>query len=156
MSLLGRSTIHPVLFILAKAAFVPPHVLLSRAAWLAWRGELTFPRVAPVGAGLVGVGLAVAWVAGRQLGASLRVGLPDERTEFCRHGLDRRSRNPIYAGLFLAMFGSCLLVPSALNLASTAVAIGLHHQIVLAEECFLDARFGQAWRDYRARVRRYA
>jgi protein-S-isoprenylcysteine O-methyltransferase Ste14 len=26
---------------------------------------------------------------------------------------------------------------------------------VLAEERFLDARFGQAWRDYRAKVRRY-
>ena len=44
----------------------------------------------------------------------------------------------------LVLLAACLLV--------TAI---VHHRIVLAEERFLERRFGRAWLDYRARVRRY-
>lgn len=155
MSLIGRAPIHPALFVIAKVALVPPHVLLAWAALHASQGSLAFPRLAPVALVAVVVGLAVAFAAIRHLGESVRVGLPDEPTEFREAGLYRVSRNPIYAGLFLSMIGSCVLVPWWGNIASTAVAMALHHRIVLAEERFLDERFGAAWRSYRARVRRY-
>lgn len=155
MSQLGRAPIHPVLFAIAKAALVPPHVSLGWAALYAAQGSLAFPRAAPFAAIAVGVGLVVAGLGIRHLGSAICVGLPDEPTEFNDRGLYRVSRNPIYAGIFLSMIGSCVLVPSWVTLASTAVAMVLHHRIVLAEERFLAARFGQAWHDYRARVRRY-
>jgi protein-S-isoprenylcysteine O-methyltransferase Ste14 len=155
MSLLGRAPIHPVLFVIAKAALVPPHILLGWAALYTAEGWLAFPRLAPVAWLAVIAGLAVAGLAILHLGDAVRVGLPDDATTFSERGLYRVSRNPIYAGLFLSMIGSCVLVPNVLNLSSTAIAMVLHHRIVLAEERFLEARFGQAWRAYRARVRRY-
>ena len=155
MPLLGRAPIHPVLFAMAKAALVPPHVALAWAALYAAQGSLAFPRAAPFAAIVVAVGLVVAGVGIRNLGSAIRVGLPDEPTEFNGRGLYRLSRNPIYAGIFLSMIGSCVLVPAWFNFASTAIAMVLHHRIVLAEEQFLAARFGQAWHDYRGRVRRY-
>ena len=155
MSQIGRAPIHPVLFVLAKVAIVPPHIVLAWAAVQAEAGTLAFPAAAPFALAAVVTGLTVAAVGIRNLGASLRVGLPDEPTQFRERGLYRISRNPIYAGIFLSMLGSCVLVPWWWNLVSTAVAIGLHHRIVLSEERFLDGRFGQVWRDYAARVRRY-
>jgi protein-S-isoprenylcysteine O-methyltransferase Ste14 len=153
--LLGRAPIRPALFVLAKAALVPPHVLLGWGALHTAQGTLAFPRLAPVAWLAVLLGLSVAGIGIRHLGSAIRVGLPDEPTEFRAIGLYRLTRNPIYTGLFLSTIGSCALMPTPLNLVSAAIAIGLHHRIVLAEERFLDARFGQAWRDYRASVRRY-
>ena len=155
MSQIGRAPIHPVLFVLAKVAIVAPHLTLAWAAVQAAAGTLAFPGAAPFALAAVVIGLTVAGVAIRNLGDSLRVGLPDEPTQFREQGLYRFSRNPIYAGIFLSLMGACVLVPWWPNLVSTAVAIGLHHRIVLSEERFLDGRFGQVWRDYAARVRRY-
>jgi len=155
MSLVGRAPIHPLLFVIAKAALVPPHILLAWGALYTSMGTLAFPRLAPLAFACVVVGLATAGIAIANLGDAIRVGLPDEPTTFHVGGLYRVSRNPIYTGIFLSMIGSCLLVPSVLNVGSTLVAIVLHHRIVLGEERFLEGRFGQAWRDYRSRVRRY-
>lgn len=155
MRLLGRTTIHPGLFVLAKSALVPPHLFVAVAALHARQGSLAFPRLAPFAVVVFVAGLAAAFAAIAHLGDSVRVGLPDDPTEFRVRGLYRVSRNPIYTGIFCSMAASCVLVPHWLNLACTAVAIVLHHRIILAEERFLDGRFGQAWRDYRARVRRY-
>jgi protein-S-isoprenylcysteine O-methyltransferase Ste14 len=97
----------------------------------------------------------VALAAIRHLGDSVRVGLPEEQTSFKTHGLYRISRNPIYAGILLALSGSCVLVPHWLNIVSTVVAGAVHHRIVLGDERFLEDRFGDAWREYRGKVRRY-
>lgn len=153
--LLGRSPIHPVLFIAAKALLAPPCLFLAHGALGFAQSTLAFPRLAPFAAAAVGVGLAMVAVSIRQLGDSTRVGLPDGPTEFKTHGLYRYSRNPIYTGLFLACVGSCMLVPHWANIGASFGAVLLHHRIVLAEERFLEGRFGEAWRHYRARVRRY-
>jgi protein-S-isoprenylcysteine O-methyltransferase Ste14 len=50
---------------------------------------------------------------------------------------------------------ACLLVPHPVVIGAGLVASLLHHRIATAEEAFLDERFGQAWRTYRARVPRY-
>jgi len=155
MTLIGRSPIHPVLFVVAKAALVPPHLFLALGALQASQGTLAWPAAAPLAAAAVVVGLGAVSAGISHLGESIRVGLPREETALRTAGLYRFSRNPIYAGLFLSMVGSCVLVPHIGNLASSAVAIVLHHRIVLAEERFLMERFGQSWVDYRSRVRRY-
>lgn len=155
MRVLGTPTIHPMLFVAGKTLLVPPFLCLGLAAAEAWQGGLAFPALAPFAAAAVVVGVTVALAAIADLGASVRVGLPDEDTALKTHGLYRFSRNPIYTGIFLAIGGSCVLVPHWVNLVSAACAAAIHHQIVLGEERFLDARFGAEWRDYRRRVRRY-
>lgn len=155
MRVLGTPTIHPIVFAAGKLLLVPPFLFLGLAAADAWRGRLAFPALAPFAAAAVVLGVAAALAAIADLGASVRVGLPKDHTALKTHGLYRFSRNPIYTGIFLAISGSCVLVPHWVNLATAACAAAIHHLIVLGEERFLDARFGAEWRDYRRRVRRY-
>lgn len=104
---------------------------------------------------LFAVGALMAVASFFFLGRSLSVGLPAGRTELKTGGLYRISRNPIYAGAFLMCAGSCLITPHVLNYTLFAVAVTIHHWIVTREELFLEERFGNEWRIYRGRVRRY-
>ncbi len=153
--LLGRPPIHPALLVAAKALMAPPCLFLAYSALALARSTRPWTGAAFVGAALAVAGLTVLAVAIRQLGDSTRVGLPEEATELKTHGLYRHSRNPIYTGLLLAGVGSCLIAPHWVNIGASLGAALLHHRIVLAEERFLETRFGDAWRQYRARVRRY-
>jgi protein-S-isoprenylcysteine O-methyltransferase Ste14 len=89
------------------------------------------------------------------LGRSLRVGLPQERTELKTAGIYRFSRNPMYFSLFILCIASNLYVVNPVNIVCTLAAILIHHRIVLAEERFLEQTFGEAFRAYRTKVRRY-
>ncbi len=155
LKLVGTPPIHPVAFFAAKAMLAPPCLFLAYGLFELARGARPWTGLAVAGASVGIGGLAVVLLAIRQLGESTRVGLPADATEFKTHGLYRYSRNPIYTGLFVGCLGSCLLVPHWLNIGSSVGAVLLHHQIVLAEERFLDGRFGKRWREYRARVSRY-
>ncbi len=89
------------------------------------------------------------------LGNSVSVGLPREDTELKTDGVYRISRNPMYLGVYTMCAGSCLSVPGVLNLVLIGLTVGIHHQIVLKEERFLEERFGLRWLEYRQRVPRY-
>ncbi len=68
----------------------------------------------------------------------------------------RFSRNPIYAGLSLIYAGLALGLALWWTLALLPVIwIILHFGVVRREEAYLEARFGQAYKDYRSRTRRY-
>ena len=105
---------------------------------------------------LLSFGAIIAVASFFFLGRSLSVGLPSGKTELRTGGLYRVSRNPIYAGAFLMCAGSCLITPHPLNYALFVFTVAIHHRIVLREERFLEERFGDEWRAYRQRVRRYA
>jgi protein-S-isoprenylcysteine O-methyltransferase Ste14 len=66
------------------------------------------------------------------------------------------SRNPIYLGMFLIYAGIGLVVLSPWILILTLpVAITMSYGVVAREEAYLERRFGDAYRDYKARVRRW-
>ena len=69
------------------------------------------------------------------------------------HGL---SRNPIYVGMFLLYAGFEVAVwsPWILVLA-LPLAITMRYGVVAREEAHLERRFGDAYREYKARVRRW-
>ena len=69
------------------------------------------------------------------------------------HGL---SRNPIYVGMFLiyAAVGVAALSPWILVLV-LPIAIIMRYGVVAREEAYLERRFGNAHRDYKAHVRRW-
>jgi len=69
------------------------------------------------------------------------------------HGL---SRNPIYIGMFLvyAGIGVAALSPWTLVLV-LPIAVIMRYGVVAREEAYLERRFGAAYRDYKARVRRW-
>lgn len=71
-------------------------------------------------------------------------------------GIHGFSRNPIYVGFFLIYcgIGIAALSPSILIL-TLPVALTMRYGVVAREEAYLEERFGDAYRDYKARVRRW-
>lgn len=66
------------------------------------------------------------------------------------------SRNPIYLGLMLIYLGSSLFLHTAWSLAAFPVLFAsLNFGVVLKEEEYLKAKFGQEYEGYRSRVRRW-
>lgn len=68
----------------------------------------------------------------------------------------RRSRNPIYIALLGVCLAVALWVDSLVMLVLVVpVAAILHWGVVLREERYLEAKFGDAYRAYGSRVRRW-
>jgi protein-S-isoprenylcysteine O-methyltransferase Ste14 len=65
------------------------------------------------------------------------------------------SRNPIYTGGTVGLLGLAILLDTATGIVVVMVlALGAYN-LVLAEERFLEPRFGDQYREYRSRVRRW-
>ncbi|MFN4088918.1 MAG: methyltransferase family protein [Alphaproteobacteria bacterium] len=71
-------------------------------------------------------------------------------------GVYRVTRNPMYLGMAALHAGLALLLdaPAALLLLVPAV-LAIHFGVILREERYLEATFGEPYRAYRARVRRW-
>ena len=66
------------------------------------------------------------------------------------------SRNPLYVALTLMYVGLALLANALWVLVSMIpVLVVMHYGVVRREERYLEAKFGDAYREYRSRVRRY-
>ena len=71
-------------------------------------------------------------------------------------GIHGWSRDPIYLGMFLVYVGIGIAVRSPWILILTLpLAIAIRYGVVAREEAYLERRFGDAYRDYKARVRRW-
>lgn len=70
-------------------------------------------------------------------------------------GLYRFSRNPMYGAYFLLFLGCALLVQSPALGGMVLIFQISAHWIILAEERWCLERFGESYRQYMARVRRY-
>jgi protein-S-isoprenylcysteine O-methyltransferase Ste14 len=93
-------------------------------------------------------------VAGQlHLGASWRIGIEaGAKPGLVTHGLYRVSRNPIYLGLIVFVTGYALTLPTIVLLI--ALYLGIRQQVA-AEEAYLVATYGEAYRDYARRVGRF-
>ena len=112
---------------------------------------------------LIGIGLALLasaliWVliAQIQMGDSWRIGI-DEKTNspLVQHGLFGVSRNPIFLGMLVMLVGLLLAIPTAATLIVTLLGFALIHIQVRLEEPFLLDKYGDAYRVYHKRVRRW-
>jgi protein-S-isoprenylcysteine O-methyltransferase Ste14 len=71
-------------------------------------------------------------------------------------GIHGWSRNPIYVGMFLVYIGIGIAVRGPWILIITLpLAITIRYGVVAREEAYLERRFGDTYRDYRAGVRRW-
>jgi len=65
-------------------------------------------------------------------------------------------RNPMYVGGMLLLAGLAIIIASDWTLVMTvALALALHFGVIKREERYLDAKFGEPYRNYRRKVRRY-
>lgn len=110
-----------------------------------------------VGPLLLLVGLLLGVPAMREF---LRAKTPFEvyrpATALVTTGLYRYTRNPMYLGLTVAYVGAALLASSlwVLGLLLPLILV-VHYGVVLREEQYLAAKFGAAYRQYQAAVRRW-
>jgi protein-S-isoprenylcysteine O-methyltransferase Ste14 len=111
---------------------------------------------------LIGVLLAAAGIAigvlgilhFRQIGTAID---PTGRaTTLADSGIYAWTRNPMYLGATLAFLGAGLAWPSTwLVLVTPLMAIGLQKLAIEREEAYLTRRFGDVYRLYTTRVRRW-
>ena len=71
-------------------------------------------------------------------------------------GIHGWTRNPIYLGMFLVYGGIGVAARSPWTLILTLpLSITIRYGVVAREEAYLERRFGDIYRDYKARVRRW-
>ena len=110
-----------------------------------------------IGGSLLLIGLALAAAGIRNFS---RAGTPVRSIKPTRAlvttGVHGWTRNPIYLGLFLLYGGIGVAAQSPWILILTLpLAITIRYGVVAREEAYLERRFGDAYRDYKARVRRW-
>jgi len=110
-----------------------------------------------LGLELMGVGLALMIVARRTfLAAGTHVEPWKPANAVVSTGIFAWLRNPMYVGGTAALFGLAILFASDWMVVTTVIlALVLHFGVVKREERYLEAKFGDAYRDYKARVPRY-
>ena len=132
---------------LALDRVLPLPLILPEAALIRWT----------MGGGLILVGAAIM-AAGIRNFSHAATPVPSNRPvrALVTTGIHGWSRNPIYLGMFLlyAGIGIAACSPWVLILALPLVII-LRYGVVAREETYLDRRFGDAYREYKARVRRW-
>jgi len=104
---------------------------------------------------LIGIALAAAGIRNFS-SAATPVPTNQPTRALVTTGIHGWSRNPIYLGLFLIYGGIGIAArsPSTLILM-LPLAITMRYGVVAREEAYLERRFGDAYRDYKARVRRW-
>lgn len=148
---------HRVGVLLTAATYAACAVQFVSCLWDGAPGAVRLP--APLrwlGVGLTALGDGLFIAAFCTLKDSWRAGIDEgQKTELVTGGVYRFSRNPAFVGFDLAYLGCTLAVCNGLMLAAAAFAAGMIHLQILEEEKHLEKMFGQPYREYRRRTRRY-
>ena len=150
MSAPSRRIMPPVWLVIAMLATYVLDRWLPIAEIFPWPWYL-------VGAPLILLGIIMT---ASSAGAFKRAGTPvvpfEPSTALVVRGWYRLTRNPMYLGLALVLAGVGVLQGSVGALAPLPAFIaGLHFRFILGEERFLEEIFGEEFRAYRSRVRRW-
>jgi len=77
-------------------------------------------------------------------------------TAMVESGPYRFTRNPIYLGMFGVLIGLAIAFDTPWPLVTLVpFALVIRYGVVAREEAYLERKFGQAYRDYKKRVRRW-
>ena len=148
----------------ARVTFPPPFIylgLLLLGLLADWLLGLELPLDWPVRiAGLVllgGAGLAVGLPANerfRRVGTDVRPW--KSSSAFVADGVYRFTRNPMYLGMALIYAGLAMTFASVAGLALLPVLLLIvQTQVIAREERYLEGKFGEDYRRYKASVRRW-
>lgn len=128
---------------------------------LNWLGPLPFlPADLPsgwLGAMVFIIALALAaWAIVTITRAGSNVPTNRPTTSIVESGPYRFTRNPIYLGMFLGLTGLGLAFDTLwLLLMLVPFALVIRYGVVAREEAYLERKFGDVYRGYRSRVRRW-
>lgn len=149
----------------ANVRFPPPLIYLLLLVLGIWTGRklnlsgigLDESAVTVIGALLAVIGIIVNF-AGAGLFHKLRTAIIPFKpaTKLVTSGIYGWTRNPMYLGMALIYAGIAILFDSILALALLPLVLAIIQTNVIArEEVYLERRFGDAYRDYKRRVRRW-
>ena len=93
---------------------------------------------------LMGAGLVLMWAGWRKIHQG--------RGELVTDGVYAWVRHPQYAGLFLITVGMLIQWPTIVTVATWPVLLVVYYRLARREEREAGARYGEAYRVYRARV----
>lgn len=142
----------------------PPPLLALCAIAAGFAVEAAWPSALPAQGARIVAGLAIfalgfalaGWAifAFRRAGTGVETRKPS--TTVVAAGPYRFSRNPIYLGMVLGIVGVGIAAGSAWVIAMLVPFLAVIRTGVIArEEAYLDAKFGEDYRRYRAGVRRW-
>jgi protein-S-isoprenylcysteine O-methyltransferase Ste14 len=150
----------------AAVRIIPPLVPL-----VAILAGVALGRLWPIPAGAAFAGPAHRWIGGLIVAGAVafaawavvvmrRTGQspnPTESTpEIIAHGPYVFSRNPMYLSMILLCLGFAVLLGNAWILLLTPVCGWVLYRLaILPEEAYLERKFGESFRSYRQRVRRW-
>lgn len=145
---------------------VPPVAVVALAAalmWVAarWLPQAAFPLPArgAVAVALVALGAAIA-IAGvvefRRARTTVNPMTPEAASAVVATGVFRFSRNPMYLGMLFALAGWGAWLGNAVSLVALPLFVLYMNRFqIVPEERALAERFGDAYRAYLQRVRRW-
>jgi len=145
----------------AQVLVPPPLVFLGYllgALVLNWIVPLAAPSILvfrAIGGVLAIAGFLLVFAAVSQMGRARTPLDPREPvTTLVTGGPYRFTRNPIYLGFFLIYLGFSFLAGTLWGLIASPFLLGtVTGAVIHAEEAYLDAKFGEEYREYRSRVR---
>jgi protein-S-isoprenylcysteine O-methyltransferase Ste14 len=118
--------------------------------------EVSWPAIRWLGLAAAATGVAIYVVALRDLGVSWRFTIDREHSgEFVKTGVFAFTRNPIYLALVLVAFGVSLALGTLFMILLACAALFYLHHLILREERFLAAHYGEAHAKYCASAPRW-
>jgi protein-S-isoprenylcysteine O-methyltransferase Ste14 len=144
-----------------RPRFVPPHflvALIGAATLLTYQLKVRpMVRIVPLGLGLLVSGVALTLAGAllfRQSGAPVRPG--ENPIVLVTRGPYRFTRNPMYLGMLVALAGLAFLVGTwPFFLAPIVMFTILSARFIPFEEALMTAKWGDVYREYQKRVRRW-
>ncbi len=157
-SIIGRPPIPVFYFILAKMLVVVNLVFLLFKGLNVEVYGIFRPGFIPdlIALVLLVTGSVILFISTIQLNTDLIFGLSSS-TDHKLHtkGIYSLSRHPFYVGFLFILFSSCLFIPHIINIVAFTGAWFIHHFIMIKEEEFLGLQYGEEYKLYTQKVKRY-
>ena len=131
--------------------------VLARNTWRLSLDAESLSILRYVGVALVVVGVATLVLAyGRMARAKTTIDPNVHTSKIVTSGTYAYSRNPIYLGWFVLLAGRGLMRASVLALlVAAAMLLVLYWAVIVAEEAYLENKFGEEYLRYKKSVRRW-
>jgi protein-S-isoprenylcysteine O-methyltransferase Ste14 len=145
-----------------KPVLPPTYVYVAMVVMVALHFLFPVVRIIPVPWDLLGlIPLAAGAVLNVSADSAFRKAKTtvkpfQESAALVTDGVYRISRHPMYLGFVLILLGLAILLGSLTPFFIVPIfAVVMDRVFIVAEERMLAEKFGQAWLDYKARVRRW-
>lgn len=126
---------------------------ISKAGWLSFVAATNVVLV--VATLLVALGAWLRIWGAAYVGVSIVQSRDMHGSALLADGPYRRTRNPLYLGTILHVLGLAILMPPSGAIFCVVFVWLLQVRLALAEEPFLESKFGDAYRVFRTRVPRF-